>query len=317
MSTRQHGWAVGLDMGGTKCLGILLDPDNVVRATHRSPTPVGTEAVLNTLIETAETLRSACPVAIESVGCGVPGLVTAAGELRFAPHLAGVTDLPLRTLLGERLGVRTVVENDNTCAAAAEADARPTVGSLLYVGFGTGIGGGLVLDGALCRGHNGFAGEFGHLVVVVDGEPCVCGRRGCWERYASGDALGRLGSAAGIEGGGVAVREGLRNGDPVARGVVDHFGRLVALGLVNLVFSFDPEMIVLGGGAMGERTDAEELLEPIRRAVITEFGNAARHRTIPPIDGSSFGPIGAAVGAALLSRADHPEYNTRHEGLGR
>ena len=307
MTTDGSGWAVGLDMGGTKCLGVLIDPGGIVRATHRVPTPEGTEAVLAALTGTAEVLRRESPGDVTTIGCGVPGLVTRSGELRYAPHLPGVTDFPLGAVMSERLGVSTVVENDNTCATAAEAHVRPTTDSLLYVGFGTGIGGGLVIDGKLQRGHNGFAGEFGHLVVVVGGEECVCGRRGCWEQYASGDALGRMGAAAGIVGEGEGVRRWLRQGNPTAVAVIERFSDFVAVGLANLVLSFDPDVVVIGGGAIGHPDEAEELLGPIRRRFANEFGNAAGHRVLPAIERARFGPEAAAIGAALLSRRDTPE----------
>ncbi len=303
MATEGRGWAVGLDMGGTKCLGVLVDPEGNVRATHRVPTPEGTEAILAALAGTAEVLRRESPGEVTTVGCGVPGLVTRSGELRYAPHLPGVTDYPLAAVLSDRLGLTTVVENDNTCATAAEARIRPSTNSLLYVGFGTGIGGGLVIDGELQRGHHGFAGEFGHLVVIVGGERCVCGRRGCWERYASGDALGRMGAAAGIVGDGEGVRRRLRQADPTAVAVIERFSESVAVGLVNLVLSFDPEIVVVGGGAIGHEEEAEELLGPIRRRFGTEFGDAAGHRALPALEPAHFGPEAAAIGAALLSRS--------------
>ena len=306
MATEGRGWAIGLDMGGTKCLGVLVDPDGNVRATHRVPTPEGTEAVLAALTGTAEILRRQSPGDVTTIGCGVPGLVTRSGELRYAPHLPGVTDFPLGAELSERLGIVTVVENDNTCATAAEASARPSTESLLYVGFGTGIGGGLVINGRLERGHHGFAGEFGHLVVIIGGEQCVCGRRGCWERYASGDALGRLGAAVGIVGEGEGVRRLLRQGDNAASSVIERFSDFVAVGLVNLVLSFDPEVVVVGGGAIGQPEQAEELLAPIRRRFEAEFGNAAGHRSLPAIEPARFGPEAAAMGAALLSAGDGP-----------
>ena len=304
MATEGRGWAIGLDMGGTKCLGVLVDPDGNVRATHRVPTPEGTEAVLAALTGTAEILRRQSPGDVTTIGCGVPGLVTRSGELCYATHLPGVTDFPLGAVLSERLGVTTVVENDNTCATAAEAHVRPSTASLLYVGFGTGIGGGLVTDGKLQRGHNGFAGEFGHIVVAVGGEQCVCGRRGCWEQYASGDALGRLGAAMGNVGEGEGVRQLLRQADPTAFAIIERFSDFVAVGLVNLVLSFDPEVVVVGGGAIGRPEEAEELLGPIRRRFRNEFGDAAAHRSLPAIEAARFGPEAAAIGAALLSRGD-------------
>ncbi len=158
------------------------------------------------------------------------------------------------------------VTNDATCAALAEwrFGAGRGVDDMVMVTLGTGIGGGVVAGGRLIVGANGFAGEFGHMVVDPDGPPCPCGRRGCWERYASGSGLAQLARAAAVGGrlrrvvevaGGDAgmvrgehVQAAAREGDPGAVAVVDEFARWVALGLVNLTNALDPARFVLGGG---------------------------------------------------------------------
>lgn len=302
MRTSSRGWAVGLDMGGTKCLGILLDPDGVVRARHLLPTPLGADNVVAALADTAQALSAQSPEPIQAVGCGVPGLMTHAGVLRYAPHLPGVVDLPLQTLLHERLGVPVIVDNDNTCATWAEYRVSEGGDPLLYVGFGTGIGGGFVIDGQLRRGGHGFAGEIGHMVVQADGPECVCGRHGCWELYASGNALGRLARELGLTADGPRVRELFLAADPLATQVVDAFARYVALGIINLVLTLDAQTVVLGGGAIGEPDRAEEFLGPIRRHLVDQFGAASSHRPIPELRASHYGPVAGAVGAAMLAR---------------
>lgn len=296
------GWTVGLDMGGTKCLGVLLDPAGVVRARHLIPTPIGANNVVAALASTAESLRQHSPTPVLAVGCGVPGLIAHGGVLRYAPHLPGVVDLPLQALLAERLGVPVVVDNDNTCAAWAEYLVLESGDPMLFVGFGTGIGGGLVIDGQLRRGGHGFAGEIGHMVVQADGPECVCGRRGCWELYASGNAIGRLAAAAGLIADGVRVRSLYLAGDPVAVGIIEDFASFVALGIINLVLMLDAQTVVLGGGAIGEPEHAEEFLAPIRRHLVDQFGAAASHRPTPELRASHYGPVAGAVGAALLAR---------------
>jgi glucokinase len=303
MATSSIGWAVGLDMGGTKCLGVLLDPHGVVKGRHLIPTPLGADNVVAALTSTAEALRAQSPEPIQAVGCGVPGLMTHAGVLRYAPHLPGVIDLPLQQLLGDSLTLPVIVDNDNTCATWAEYRAREGGDPLLYVGFGTGIGGGFVIDGQLRRGGHGFAGEIGHMVVQADGPRCVCGRRGCWELYASGSAIGRLAGEKGLNATGVEVRSMYRLGDPVAIEVINEFARYVALGIINLVLTLDAQTVVLGGGAIGEPEHAEEILAPIRRHLVDQFGAAAGHRPIPELRASHYGPVAGAVGAAMLARA--------------
>lgn len=303
MSTSGTGWAVGLDMGGTKCLGVLLDPEGVVRARHLIPTPIGADNVVTALASTAEALRDQSPEPLQAVGCGVPGLITHTGVLRYAPHLPGVIDLPLQKLLADRLGLPVIVDNDNTCATWAEYLVKETGDPLLYIGFGTGIGGGFVIDGQLRRGGHGFAGEIGHMVVQADGPPCVCGRRGCWELYASGSGIARLATAAGLAANGERVRELFLAGDSVATGVIDRFAFYVALGIINLVLTLDAQTVVLGGGAIGEPGRAEEFLTPIRAHLVAQFGDAATHRPIPELRASHYGPVAGAVGAALLARS--------------
>jgi glucokinase len=185
---------------------------------------------------------------------------------------------------------------------------------LLLVTLGTGIGGGLVTGGQLVRGANRFAGEIGHMVVDVHGPPCPCGKRGCWERYASGSGLGRLGREAAEAGHSRRIVE-LAGGDPVAvRGehvttaategdegalaVVDRFAWWVGLGLANLANIFDPECIVLGGGLAGS---GRLFLKPVR-AAFTELVEAAEYRPDIRIVLAELGERAGAVGAALLAR---------------
>ncbi|MGB9347333.1 MAG: ROK family protein, partial [Ilumatobacteraceae bacterium] len=180
---------VGIDVGGTKAQGVALDLDGELLATAHRSTPRGDDSLgplIDVLVDLADELGED-----GSVGVGVPGLVTRAGVLRAAPNLDGVADFEVSRLLSERLGAPVAVDNDATCATIAEWQLGAAAGTdnMVLVTLGTGIGGGLVANGAVQRGINGFAGEFGHMVVDPDGPRCPCGRRGCWERYASGSGL--------------------------------------------------------------------------------------------------------------------------------
>jgi glucokinase len=157
----------GIDVGGTKCLGVVLDATGTIVAERRRPTPHGAEALLTTIVELADDLRSAAASGPCTLGVGVPGLVTRNGLLRAAPNLIDTFELPVADELGRRLGMRVPVDNDNTCATEAEWRLGAAQGSddVVFVGLGTGIGGGAVLGGVLQRGHHGFAGEAGHMVV--------------------------------------------------------------------------------------------------------------------------------------------------------
>jgi glucokinase len=304
---------IGIDVGGTKALGVAIDGDAIVLDERRRPTPRGpasVDALIETLAELARELR-----AETAVGIGVPGLVTSTGVLRAAPNLDGVADLAVADLVAERLGFPVVVDSDATCAAVAEMEIGVARGvrDVVLATLGTGIGGAVISDGAVRRGHNGFAGEFGHMVVDPGGPPCPCGRRGCWERYASGEGLTRLAREAAIAGrldatcsaenldpafvGGEDVERWAVAGDPAAMAVIDEFARWVALGLANLTNALDPQMVVVGGGLS---SGAELLREPIRRW-LGELLYQSHLRTVPIVEFAAFGERAGAVGAALLS----------------
>lgn len=304
---------VGIDVGGTKAQAVVLDPAGDVVATAQRPTPRGDhslEALIDVLIELIDEVGHE-----GSVGVGVPGLVTRSGVLRAAPNLDGVADFAVAELLSDRLGSNVHVDNDATCATVAEwlLGAGRGTSDMMLVTLGTGIGGGAVANGALLCGANGFAGEFGHMVVDPSGPQCPCGRRGCWERYASGSGLAMLAREAATghrlrdvvrqAGGdpqavrGEHVQAAAREGDPEALTVIDDFSRWVSLGLANLTNALDPELFVLGGGLA---SGSDLYLEPIRRW-FGELLYQPHLRPIPRIEFARWGPLAGAVGAALLA----------------
>jgi glucokinase len=318
--------AAGVDVGGTKALGILVDETGAILATHEVPTPEEGEALLDAVASVVFELAS--PAELAGVGVGVPGLVDTDGVLRFAPNLRGVVGLGVELGLRRRLtdhgrgrgrglpaAASVVAGNDANCAGAAELafGAAKGVSDSVIVTLGTGIGGAIVAGGALLLGANRFAGEIGHMIIDLDGEPCQCGMRGCWERYASGSALGRLarkaaaaGEAPGIlaaAGGSVEairgehVTEAAMAGNAEADAVLDEVGFYLAQGLANIAGILDPALFVLSGGMIRA---GSALLEPANRhfAALLE---GAEHRPIPPIVGAHFGHHAGAIGAAALA----------------
>jgi glucokinase len=301
---------IGIDVGGTKCLGVVLDGAGEVIEEQRRPTPPGTDAFVDTLAELAGALG-----VTDSLGIGVPGLVTRSGVIKASPNLVDIHDFPVGDMLSERLGFRVNVDNDATCAAAAEWKVGAARGAtdMIMVTLGTGIGGGVVAGGQLIRGANGFTGEIGHIVVDPDGPPCPCGRRGCWERYASGSGLARLAREAAIgkrlrrvvqlAGGdpdnvrGENVQAAAREGDEDALRVVDTFGRWVALGLVNLTNVLDPQMFVLGGGLAAS---SDLYIGPIQKW-FTSLLYAPDLRPHPKLMFAALGERAGAVGAAVMT----------------
>ncbi len=309
--------AVGVDIGGTKVAAGVVDEGGRVLARARRVTPSKDAAAVETTIaEVVQELRTTHDVV--AVGIGAAGFVDAArARVRFAPHLAW-RDEPLRDALTGVLGLPVVVENDANAAAWAEwrFGAGRGESHLVCVTLGTGIGGGIVLDGVPQRGRFGMAGEFGHMVVVPDGRRCECGNRGCLEQYASGNVLGREARARARAGSpvtvsllervrgdvealvGPVVTEAAREGDPCAVELFDDVGRWLGVGLANLAAALDPGTFVIGGGVSEA---GELLLGPAResfRRTLTGRGYRPTARIVP----AAFGPEAGLVGAADLAR---------------
>lgn len=280
----------GIDVGGTKCLGVVINELGVVTRSVRKPTPVAKNLV-GLLLEMAEELG-----AHDSLGVGVPGLVTPQGVIRASPNLKGVTEFPLRAELESGMGKRVWVDNDATSACLAEWQygAARDRGDVWMITLGTGIGGGLVSGGVLQHGAHGYAGEVGHMVVDPNGPHCPCGRRGCWERYASGSGLAYL--AGGETGESLIHRATNEESDALA--VLDEYAKWIALGLVNLTNITDPSCIVLGGGL----ATSSEILMPAVRRWFAEMLYSAAHRTHPELRSAQLGEQAGAIGAALLPR---------------
>ena len=312
--------AIGIDIGGTKLLAVRLDPagrkagDPLQVPAPRTPGELVTE-----VLAAAERLSDGGRPS--SIGVGVPGLVDEHDTLVFAPNLQGAAGAMIGAALRRGApGAKVWVGNDATAAGWGEFEAGAGVGftDMLMVTLGTGIGGGIVVGGRLDEGAHRFAGEFGHMVVDPNGPQCPCGKRGCWERYASGAGLGVLARELAMAGGapelsqlaggdpedvkGEHVTAAAAGGDPAAREIMRRFGWWVALGLANLANLFDPQVIVVGGGLVEA---GEVLMEPVRQA-FDQLIEAGGLRPMPAVVPASLGPEAGAVGAGLLA-ANAPE----------
>jgi glucokinase len=313
---------IGVDIGGTKVLAVAVGPDGTCLADAKVPTPATGEAMLDAV---AELVSALAPRPLNGralrAGVGAPGLMDRSGTLQFAPNLPGATSLRMREGLLARLPeVECRFGNDATCAGWAEYVLGAARGSrnALMVTLGTGIGGGIVTEGVVYEGTNGYAGEFGHMVVDPHGPACPCGKRGCWERFASGSGLGRLGREAAeagrarrvveLAGGdpeavrGEHVTIAATSGDAEARAVMADFAWWLALGIAGLANVFDPDCIVLGGGLI----EAGEVLMEPTRAAFGDLVEAAGQRPGIGILAAALGERAGAMGAALLARTPRP-----------
>ena len=313
----------GIDIGGTKVLGVAMSRAGVVVAEAREATPKGTRNIVGSHVAAAvarviaELDRMLAAPTLVPVGVGAPGMVDRQGRLCFAPNLPQAQGVDWNELIGDQLPGRTVlIENDANFAVLAEHRIGAARGydHVVMVTLGTGIGGGLVLDGRVQVGSAGFAGEIGHMVVDPAGPPCPCGRRGCWERFASGAGLGvrareaalagRLGEVVRLAGGdaesvrGEDVSAAAAAGDPAAQQVIRQVGGWIGFGLANLAAVLDPQCFVLGGGVVQA---GDLLLESARLAYagLVEGGERRPPTVIVP---AAFGERAGAVGGALAVR---------------
>ena len=279
---------IGIDVGGTKCLGVAVDDDGKVVQQYRLPTPHA-DALCDTLVEIVAQLGE-----FNLIGIGVPGLISPEGVIRASPNLVGAKELALRQMMQDRLSKKVLVENDATCAALGEWKSGAAQGATdaWVITLGTGIGGGFISSSVLQRGAHGFAGEVGHMVVDPDGPLCPCGRNGCWERYASGNGLSYL--ANGEKGEDVLSRA--KDGAADAIGVVDTFAKWVALGLVNLTNMTDPDVIVVGGGVIV----SADVVMPRIAHWFEQLLYSPKHRAHPRLVAAQLGEQAGAIGAAML-----------------
>lgn len=308
---------IGIDVGGTKIAGGLVDENGKILARSRVETPRrGPEAVEASIIEVARELSHKRKVV--AVGVGTAGLIDEKrSRVLLAPNL-GWSDEPLRAAVEAGIDIPVVVENDANAAAWGEYRFGGARGSdhLVCITVGTGIGGALVLNGQLYRGANGVAAEFGHMTVEPNGRLCGCGNRGCWEQYASGNALVRAarllaadrrneaqvllelgdGTPEGVEG--KHVTEAAQAGDPIALAAFDFITGWLGLGMANLTAALDPGTITLGGG-VSEAGDL--ILGPTRRAFL-EAVSGKEYRELPLVTLARLGNDAGIVGAADLAR---------------
>lgn len=315
--------AIGIDIGGTKVAGGLVDERGTVIARARRDTPhrsTKAAVVEDLLVSVVDELQDAAERddlgEVSAIGIGAAGFVGAdRSTVVFAPHLSWRNE-PLRENLRARCAFPVFVDNDANTACWAEWRFGAVAGEshVIMVNLGTGIGGAILVDGVMQRGRYGIAGEFGHMQVVPGGIRCECGNRGCWEQYSSGNALVR--EARGLAmanspmatdllahvGGdpasltGPMITEAARAGDATATELLAEIGHWLGVGIANLAAALDPEVFVIGGGVSAA---GDLLLGPARDTFARQLTGRG-YRPAATIVAARFGPDAGLIGAAAL-----------------
>ena len=293
---------VGVDVGGTKIAAVAVGSGEWDRPAGdhpslRCPTPDDREALIADTLDLIGRVGRGVPPS--RIGLGLAGFIGRDGIARQAPNVPALVGTDLAGAIRSRTGCEVVVDNDANCAAwAARHRDAPDEDHLVVVAIGTGIGGGLIVDGSLVRGAHGFAGEPGHMVVDPSGVACPCGQRGCWETVASGTALDRLADEViGAGARGAELFERADAGDPAAESALGGYIRWLAVGIANLVNVLDPSSVLISGGIAAQ---GDALLDRVRPA-LAALPTVGAGRTVS-VRCVSAGPDAAAFGAALLAR---------------
>ncbi len=309
---------VGVDVGATKIAAGVVSPEGKVLGRVRRPTGKTPEKLLSGIVQVVSEVRDGFEV--DAVCVAVPGLLLSQESMVvYSPNLHAVEGIRLKDELEPEIKLPLTLENDNSAAAWGEFRFGAGRGTehLVFVGLGTGIGGGIVIHGQLLRGAQGAGGELGHVTIQANGPRCACGNRGCLEAFASGTAIGRRAREVASErpnsalGQLYADREVLgedvtrlaSEGDEVSLSVLKEVGRWLGIGLAGFVNVFNPEVVVVGGGAMG---GGELMLESAREEV--------RVRARPPnrdqveVKRAILGPDSGVLGAAALAKEPSGNY---------
>lgn len=317
-STPSQALSIGVDIGGTKVLGGVVDAQGSILTTHREPTPkAGGVELTQTIIGVIQELLSQCEAT--TVGISAAGFVSSDRATMLAtPNIAGWNGVDLKHEIEREIALPVVVENDANAAAWGEAKfgAGQGMDNLMILTLGTGIGGGIVSSGELYRGAFGVAAEFGHLRVVPDGIECGCGARGCFEQYASGSALLRFTKehvAAGVEGAdqilqlgtgsiegivGAHITEAARLKNPLALRAFAHVADFLGAGIASLCMVLDPQAVILGGGVI----EAGDIFLDQARGALEKYMPFNAKHPMPEIIPALLGNDAGLVGVADLAR---------------
>ncbi len=309
---------IGVDLGGTNIATAVVNEkfEIIGRASVPTNSPRPAEEIAKDIAKSVELAVENANVSLDevnSIGIGSPGAVNAKDGVIVYSNNLGFENTPLVAMVEKYTGKKCFVENDANAAAYGEFVAGSGKGATDFVAItlGTGVGGGVIIDGKIFSGWNSFGAELGHNILIKDGEPCTCGRNGCWEAYASATALIRqtkramendksskmweiAGSLDNVNG--KTAFDGMRAGDETATKVCKNYIEYVACGIVDVINIFQPEFICIGGGISKE---GENLRKPIEEyANINRYGRNAKKQTQIKI--AQLGNDAGIIGAAFL-----------------
>ncbi len=312
-------YRLGIDLGGTNIACAVVDENfNIIgRGKVKTNLPRPNDEICDAMAESAKLALADAGLKIEdiySMGIGAPGTVDPVkGVITYANNL-GFFDTPVCQMMKERLGVDFYLENDANAAAYGEylAGAGKGTNNFVAVTLGTGVGGGVIINGKLFSGSNFAGAELGHTVIWADGKQCTCGRKGCWEAYASATALIRQTKEKMEENSdsvmweladndinkvnGRTAWDGWRKGDRAATEVVDTYCLNVAEGVCNMINIFQPEKICIGGGVAGEK---DNLIKPVNK-LVNERKYNRHHDKEDRVFVAALGNDAGIIGAAFL-----------------
>ena len=311
---------IGIDIGGTNiACGIIDDDFNIVaRAKVKTNAPRPYAEILDDI---KKSVRLACeelgisPSDAHSIGIGCPGTCNTDGVVEYSNNL-GFINVPLRTDIEAEFGVKTYLDNDANAAAFGEfvAGAAKGANNAIAITLGTGVGSGIIINGKLYSGSNCAGGEIGHTVIVVDGRPCTCGRKGCFEAYSSATGLGKMTAEAAQlhpdsllakqieEDGKCGARTAylaMKKGCEVGKEVTERYVKYLACGIANVINTFQPDILCIGGGVCNE---GDTLMVPLKKAVAEQIytKNSKKNTEIAVC---SLGNDAGIIGAAMLYRS--------------
>jgi glucokinase-like ROK family protein len=297
------GYAVGIDLGVNYLRGVLTDLRGAIVAEKKlalaTPDPDNTFNVLRPFIQSLIDEAPDSPFGVVGIGVGVPGLVDRGGSVLYAPNM-GWRDVPLKEALDRTFGIPVLIDNEANVGALGEQKfgIGRGISNMIYVSVGIGIGTGLILHRSLYKGASGFSGELGHLSVEAHGKPCRCGNRGCWELYASEQALldraGELGYPQDLD----ALLAAAESGDAKLRKLLEEIGEYLGVGISNIVNVFNPNAVIIGN----RMSKAQPWLEEAVRRTVEQRALGFHLRNVHLLY-AELGDRSAVMGAAELAIA--------------